>query len=99
MVPHHTTPPSAEDIASLAETALCALPEELRVSVRNLAIAVEEVPDDETLEEMGLNVGPVTRALQWLLPPRPGSYRKVTSRLLARQRKLQGEQARATAFA
>ncbi|ATR20875.1 Acetylglutamate kinase [Roseomonas mucosa] len=54
MVPHHTTPPSAEDIASLAETALCALPEELRVSVRNLAIAVEEVPDDETLEEMGL---------------------------------------------
>ena len=54
MVPHHTTPPSAEDIASLAETALCALPEELRISVRNLAIAVEEVPDDETLEEMGL---------------------------------------------
>ena len=54
MVPHHTTPPSAEDIASLAETALCALPEELRFSVRNLAIAVEEVPDDETLEEMGL---------------------------------------------
>ncbi|MHB0704818.1 metallopeptidase family protein [Roseomonas mucosa] len=54
MVPHHTTPPSAEDIASLAETALCALPEELRVSVRNLAIAVEEIPDDETLEEMGL---------------------------------------------
>ncbi|MDT8329495.1 metallopeptidase family protein [Roseomonas gilardii] len=54
MVPHHTTPPSAEDIASLAETALCALPEELRISVRNLAIAVEEVPDEETLEEMGL---------------------------------------------
>ena len=54
MVPHHTTPPSAEDIASLSETALCAVPEELRVSVRNLAIAVEEVPDDETLEEMGL---------------------------------------------
>lgn len=54
MVPHHTTAPSAEDIASLAETALCALPEELRISVRNLAIAVEEVPDEETLEEMGL---------------------------------------------
>lgn len=54
MVPHHTTPPSAEDIASLAETALCALPEELRISVRNLAIAVEDVPDEETLEEMGL---------------------------------------------
>jgi len=45
---------------------------------------------DETLDEMGLNVGPLTRALQWLLPPNPGSYRKITSRLLARQRELQG---------
>jgi cation diffusion facilitator CzcD-associated flavoprotein CzcO len=46
---------------------------------------------DETLEEMGLNVGPATRALQWLLPPNPGSYRKVTARLLARQRELQSK--------
>lgn len=50
---------------------------------------------DETLEEMNLNVGPVTRALQWLLPPNPSSYRKVTARLLARQRELQGAESSA----
>lgn len=47
---------------------------------------------DEALDEMDLNVGPVTRALQWLLPPNPGSYKKATTKLLARQRKVQGEE-------
>ena len=50
----HTTPPTADDIAALAETALAALPLELRASVRGIAILVEEVPDDEVLEEMSL---------------------------------------------
>ena len=50
----HTTPPSLDDIAEMAEAALGALPQELRASVRGVAILVEEVPDEETLAEMGL---------------------------------------------
>lgn len=44
---------------------------------------------DETLDEMDLNVGPITRALQWLIPPDPGSYKKATAELLARQQRIQ----------
>jgi dimethylaniline monooxygenase (N-oxide forming) len=47
---------------------------------------------DEALDEMELNVGPVTRALQWLIPPNPGSYQKATTELLARQGRAQGEE-------
>jgi cation diffusion facilitator CzcD-associated flavoprotein CzcO len=39
---------------------------------------------DEVLDELGLNVGGLTRALQWLLPVDPGSYRSVTPRMLQR---------------
>ncbi|WNV77053.1 NAD(P)/FAD-dependent oxidoreductase [Geodermatophilus sp. DSM 44513] len=38
---------------------------------------------DEVLSDVGVDVGPVTRALQWLLPIDPGSYRHVTAHLLA----------------
>ena len=51
----HTTPPSVEEIIQLAEHALDAIPRELRVMVRGIAIMVEEVADDETLEEMGID--------------------------------------------
>ena len=50
----HTTPPSLEDILELAEQAFAAIPEMLRSLVRGTAIVVEETPDDETLEEMGI---------------------------------------------
>jgi acetylglutamate kinase len=50
----HTTPPTAEDLLEMAEDALAAIPEELRASVRGTAILVEEVPDEETVEAMGL---------------------------------------------
>jgi acetylglutamate kinase len=50
----HTTPPSCEDIVDLAEAALGAMPEMLREMVRGTAIVVEETPDEETIEEMGL---------------------------------------------
>ncbi len=50
----HTTPPSCEDIVDLAEAALGALPEMLRAMVRGTAIIVEDTPDEETIEEMGL---------------------------------------------
>ena len=48
-------PPSLDDIVEMAEAALAAIPEPLRGMVRGAAIVVEETPDDETLEEMGLD--------------------------------------------
>ena len=47
-------PPSAEDIVDLAEAALAAIPAKLRREVQGLAILIEEVPDDETLAELGV---------------------------------------------
>ncbi len=48
-----TTPPDPDTIATLAERALNAIPARLRDHITNLAIAVEEEPDDDTLAEMG----------------------------------------------
>ena len=48
------TPPSLEDIVELAEQAFAAIPKDLRDLVQGAAIVVEESPDDETIEEMGL---------------------------------------------
>lgn len=50
----HGTPPTTEDILDMAETALGAIPAPLRRMVQGIAILVEEVPDDETVQEMGL---------------------------------------------
>ncbi|MBV8911585.1 MAG: metallopeptidase family protein [Acetobacteraceae bacterium] len=47
-------PPSAEDIADMAEGALAAIPDRLRQHVRGVAILVEDVADDETLDELGI---------------------------------------------
>ncbi len=41
---------------------------------------------DEVLGEVGLDVGRATKAMQWLMPVRPSSYRNVTSRLVRRVR-------------
>ncbi len=48
-----TTPPDPDTIANLAERALNAIPARLRDHITNLAIAVEEEADDDTLAEMG----------------------------------------------
>ena len=48
-----TTPPDPDTIATLAERALNAIPPRLRDHITNLAIAVEEEADDDTLAEMG----------------------------------------------
>ena len=50
---HH--PPSIEDIVELAEQAFGAIPKELRELVRGTAILVEDVADDETAAEVGLD--------------------------------------------
>lgn len=51
----HGTPPTTEDILDMAETALDAIPAVLRDKVRGTAILVEDVPDEETLAELGLD--------------------------------------------
>jgi predicted Zn-dependent protease with MMP-like domain len=47
-------PPSAADIESLAQQALATIPEELRRHVGAVVIRIEEFPDEEIEEEMGL---------------------------------------------
>lgn len=50
----HAMPPTAADIATLAEQALADIPAKLRRHLSNVAIAVEELADDETLDGLGL---------------------------------------------
>ncbi|HET7882806.1 MAG TPA: metallopeptidase family protein [Acetobacteraceae bacterium] len=47
-------PPSAEDIHELAERAFAAIPARLSQHVRGVGITVEDMPDDETLEDLGI---------------------------------------------
>lgn len=50
----YTTPPSEDDIHALASEALAAFPEELARHITNLAITIEDVADEETLAELGI---------------------------------------------
>ena len=52
--PAFTTAPVLADIEALAERALAAIPERLRHHVRGVGIQVEEMADDETLDELGI---------------------------------------------
>lgn len=52
--PAFTTPPTLEQIEALAERALEAIPERLRRHVHGVGITVEDLPDDATLDEMGI---------------------------------------------
>ncbi len=54
-MPHYSLPPSAEDIIDLADRALAAIPERLRDQVRGVSLLVEDVADDETLKEVGVD--------------------------------------------
>jgi len=54
-MPVYTTPPDEEDILQLAEAALEALPPSLSRHVKGVAILVEDLADDETLEGLGLD--------------------------------------------
>jgi len=49
---HH--PPSLEDIVELAEQAFAAIPQELRELVRGAAIVVEDIAEEETASELGI---------------------------------------------
>jgi len=52
--PRHTTPPNADAIAEMAEQALADIPKALLRHVGGVGITVEELPDDETLEALGI---------------------------------------------
>jgi acetylglutamate kinase len=54
-MPTYTTPPGLEDIHAMAEAALAALPMRLAKHVSNVAIMVEDIADDETLSDMGVD--------------------------------------------
>ena len=47
-------PPSADDIADMAEQALAAIPARLSRHVQGVGIVVDDMPDDDTLDEMGI---------------------------------------------
>jgi predicted Zn-dependent protease with MMP-like domain len=47
-------PPSADDIATLAERVLAEIPPELARHMGGIGIAVEELADDATLAELGI---------------------------------------------
>lgn len=49
-----STPPTLDDIERMGREALKTIPVELRRHVRNVVIRVEEFPDEDTEEEMGL---------------------------------------------
>ena len=49
-------PPSGDDIVELAERALAAIPERLAQHVRGVGISVEEMPDDDTLNDLGIEL-------------------------------------------
>ncbi len=54
-MPAYTTPPGDEDIVAMAEAALAALPTRLSRHVEGIAILVEDMADEETLEALGID--------------------------------------------
>ena len=52
--PQFGAPPSLDDIAALAERALAEIPPPLARHIKGVGIAVEDVADDATLDEMGI---------------------------------------------
>lgn len=53
-IPHHSVPPSLADLETIAHTAYAEIPEELRRYAADVVIRVEDFPDEETEQEMGL---------------------------------------------
>lgn len=53
-VDRYTTPPDLADIEAMAREGIASIPEQLRSAIGGLTIHVEDFPDDEVLDEMGL---------------------------------------------
>jgi len=54
LIPPHTVPPTLGDLETIAHTAFAEIPEELRVYAADVIIRVDDFPDEETEQEMGL---------------------------------------------
>jgi acetylglutamate kinase len=50
-------PPTTEDFVTLAEQALAAMPQRLARHVQGVGIVVEDMADDQTLDDMGIESG------------------------------------------
>jgi acetylglutamate kinase len=56
-VPMFGPPPGPDDIAAMAERALASIPPRLARHITNVAITVEDMADDDTLDEMEIESG------------------------------------------
>ena len=56
-IPVFGPPPSIDDIANMAERALGTMPNRLAKHVRGVGITVEDMPDDETLDDLDIESG------------------------------------------
>jgi acetylglutamate kinase len=54
-MPAYTTPPSEEDFHAMAEAALAAMPARLAQHVKGVAILVEDLADEATLADLGID--------------------------------------------
>lgn len=54
VIPPHTVPPSQADLETIAHAAFAEIPEELRVYAADVVIRVDDFPDEDTEQEMGL---------------------------------------------
>jgi predicted Zn-dependent protease with MMP-like domain len=54
LIPPHNVPPSLADLETIAQAAFAEIPDELRRFAADVAIRVEDFPDDETEQEMEL---------------------------------------------
>lgn len=54
VIPPHTVPPTLSDLETIAHAAYAEIPGELRAYAADVVLRVEDFPDDETEQEMGL---------------------------------------------
>lgn len=54
VIPPHTVPPSLADLETIAHAAYAEIPEELRAYAADVVIRVDDFPDEDTEQEMGL---------------------------------------------
>jgi predicted Zn-dependent protease with MMP-like domain len=55
MAAEFTFPPSLDDLAAIAEAVLREIPGRFRAEVSGVALRIDEFPDDETLDALGLD--------------------------------------------
>lgn len=54
VIPHHSVPPTLADLDTIAHAAYAEIPEELRRYAADVVLKVDDFPDEETEQEMGL---------------------------------------------